>query len=140
VIHHHHHHHHRGAGCGSTIVAFTIAALIVWTVENAWPYLLALGVLAALVLGARERRRQADPEPAPSVTRTIDGHTAGLRMTDTDREQVADALQGAGADGRLDPDELEQRLTAAYAAKKWAEIAPLVEDLDGWPVSIPTRK
>lgn len=59
----------------------------------------------------------------------IDDQRRALRMTDAEREQVAQALRAAGADGRLSISELDERLSAAYAARKWADAAPLLEDL-----------
>jgi hypothetical protein len=52
-----------------------------------------------------------------------------LRVSNADRERVATALQRASADGRLELDELDQRLAAAYAAKTFADLEPLTRDL-----------
>jgi hypothetical protein len=52
-----------------------------------------------------------------------------LRVSNTDRERVATRLQRASADGRLELDELDQRLSAAYAAKTYADLEPLTRDL-----------
>jgi hypothetical protein len=54
---------------------------------------------------------------------------APLRASDADREAAADRLRAAGEDGRLDVDELEDRLSAAYAAKTLSELEPLTADL-----------
>jgi hypothetical protein len=51
------------------------------------------------------------------------------RASDRDRESVADRLREAAAEGRLDPDELEQRIGAAYGARTVGELAPLTADL-----------
>src|SRR5919206_178586 len=40
-----------------------------------------------------------------------------MRVSDREREAVAEQLREHAAEGRLDPDELEERLTAAYAAR-----------------------
>lgn len=56
------------------------------------------------------------------------GHNL-LRASDADRELVVEALRRAAGDGRLSPDELDQRLEAAYAAKTYAELEKLTEDL-----------
>jgi hypothetical protein len=66
-----------------------------------------------------------------------------LRCSDADRERVADVLRQAAGDGRLDLDELEDRLGRAYAAKTYREFEPLLADLpvagDGrLPVPRPT--
>jgi hypothetical protein len=51
------------------------------------------------------------------------------RASDSDREQVADRLHHAMAEGRLSDDELEQRLGALYAARTYGELDALVADL-----------
>jgi hypothetical protein len=52
-----------------------------------------------------------------------------IRISDADRSEVIDRLQRATAEGRLDIDELDDRISAALAARTWSEIDPLVEDL-----------
>ncbi|MFD3514207.1 DUF1707 domain-containing protein [Streptomyces sp. NPDC058657] len=52
-----------------------------------------------------------------------------LRASDEDREVVVDQLREAAADGRIDMDELDERLGLALGAKTVAELGPLVEDL-----------
>jgi Domain of unknown function (DUF1707) len=52
-----------------------------------------------------------------------------LRIGDADRERVAERLRTAAGEGRLSPEELEERLEAAFAARTEAELAPLVADL-----------
>src|SRR4051794_5444140 len=54
-----------------------------------------------------------------------------VRASDADRERVAAALRRHHLDGRLDTDELQERLGACYAAKTEAELAALVADLPG---------
>jgi hypothetical protein len=54
---------------------------------------------------------------------------ATLRASDADRERVAEALQRAVSEGRLSPDEFEERVSRAYAAKTLGELAPLTADL-----------
>jgi DUF1707 SHOCT-like domain len=51
------------------------------------------------------------------------------RVSDSDREQVAETLRLAAGEGRLSIDELEQRLEQAYAAKTYGELVPLTHDL-----------
>lgn len=52
-----------------------------------------------------------------------------LRISDADREATVARLRRASEEGRLDLGELEERVTAAYAAKTGAELEPLVADL-----------
>ena len=52
-----------------------------------------------------------------------------LRASDADREQVADRLREAAADGRITMEELEERLETAYTSITQAELRPLTRDL-----------
>ncbi|MFF5705454.1 DUF1707 domain-containing protein [Streptomyces sp. NPDC012794] len=52
-----------------------------------------------------------------------------LRASDADRERVVDRLRDAVAEGRLDMDEFEERLEAAYTSRTYAELEPLTRDL-----------
>ncbi|MFC4064434.1 DUF1707 domain-containing protein [Actinoplanes subglobosus] len=54
---------------------------------------------------------------------------ARLRTSDSEREEVAEILRAAMAEGRLDLAEGEERLSGAYAAKFRDELAPLTADL-----------
>src|SRR5919108_731671 len=53
----------------------------------------------------------------------------GLRASDADRERVAAALRRHHLDGRLDTDELQERLERCYAARTAGDLAPLTADL-----------
>lgn len=52
-----------------------------------------------------------------------------LRASDADREQTAERLRKAAAEGRLLAEELEQRLGVAFAARTYGELDALVADL-----------
>jgi hypothetical protein len=52
-----------------------------------------------------------------------------VRSADSDREQTAEMLRDHAGEGRLEPDELEERLEAAYTAKTLADLDGLVADL-----------
>jgi hypothetical protein len=54
-----------------------------------------------------------------------------LRCSDADRDLVAEALRLAAGDGRLTLDELDERLDAAYAARTYRELEPVLADLPG---------
>ena len=56
-------------------------------------------------------------------------HSPELRASDAEREAVAQELRDHAAAGRLDPDELEERLTRAYSAKTHGELEGLTTDL-----------
>jgi uncharacterized membrane protein len=52
-----------------------------------------------------------------------------MRVSDADRNKVADILREAAGDGRIDLSELDERLEATYAAKTYAELVPITHDL-----------
>lgn len=65
-----------------------------------------------------------------------------LRVSDHDRHQVAEVLRLAAGEGRIDLEELEERLEATYKAKTYGELVPITADLpvrttDGLPVVPP---
>jgi hypothetical protein len=59
---------------------------------------------------------------------------SSLRASDADRDAVAERLRQAAVEGRLEPDELEQRLHAALRAKTYADLDGLLGDLPAKPV------
>src|SRR5918999_3013439 len=56
-----------------------------------------------------------------------------LRASDADRDAVTERLREAAGEGRLEPDELEQRVERALRARTYGELARLVADLPGSP-------
>ena len=56
-------------------------------------------------------------------------HEPDLRASDADREAAVERLRTAALDGRLDSDELEERLAEAYAASWCSELARLTSDV-----------
>ena len=52
-----------------------------------------------------------------------------LRISDADRHKVAEVLRQAAGEGRIDLDELDERLEATYAAKTYGELVPITADL-----------
>jgi hypothetical protein len=52
-----------------------------------------------------------------------------IRVSDADRERVADRLREHFAEGRLSSDELDERLAAALGAKTFAELRRVTKDL-----------
>jgi hypothetical protein len=52
-----------------------------------------------------------------------------LRASHEDREAAVETLRVAAGDGRLSPEELDERLDAALSAKTYAELAILTADL-----------
>jgi hypothetical protein len=59
------------------------------------------------------------------------------RMSDAEREVVAERLQRATAEGRLTLDEFEQRIAGVLAARTFAEVEPYLADLPGGTASPP---
>jgi len=51
------------------------------------------------------------------------------RASDADRDDVAEQIRSAAADGRLGLDELDERLAATYSAKTHGELAHVTQDL-----------
>jgi hypothetical protein len=54
---------------------------------------------------------------------------AGMRASDRDRAVVHDVLAEAYAEGRLDRDELDERIVAVDSAKTYADLVPPIRDL-----------
>jgi Domain of unknown function (DUF1707) len=60
-----------------------------------------------------------------------------LRISDDDRNKVAEVLRHAAGEGRIDLEELDERLDAAYHAKTYGELVPITADLPVTPVRQP---
>jgi hypothetical protein len=82
----------------------------------------------------------ADPQPSdrgltpaadPSVPDAPSAPSApgALRASHADRDLVVEQLRVAAGDGRLSPEELDERLELALTARTYAELATLVADL-----------
>ncbi|MFD4655187.1 DUF1707 domain-containing protein [Kitasatospora sp. NPDC058444] len=82
---------------------------------------------------------ESKPEPRPGAQAAARPHApvaeADLRVSDADREKVAELLRDAYAEGRLDAEEHAERIEAAYAAKTFGDLAPLTRDLPARPLS-----
>ena len=68
-----------------------------------------------------------------------------MRISDADRQRVADVLRDAAGDGRLDLDELEERLELTWQAKTYGELVPITLDLQATgpvppPAAAPVRR
>jgi Domain of unknown function (DUF1707)/Domain of unknown function (DUF4190) len=60
-----------------------------------------------------------------------------LRASDADREQAVERLRTAAMEGRLDSEELEQRVQTAYAARFCTELSALTADVTPPPATVP---
>lgn len=61
-----------------------------------------------------------------------------MRVSDADREAVTARLRDHYAEGRLTPDELDERVSAALGAKTFGDLRTLTTDLPG-PATVPPR-
>ena len=70
-----------------------------------------------------------------------DAQPPDLRASDADRDAAVERLRVAALEGRLDPVELEERMTAAYAARHCTELARLTADVTppAPPPAVPAR-
>ena len=57
-----------------------------------------------------------------------------IRASDKERDSVVDVLRDAYTEGRLTLEEFEERTSAAYASKTWADLRELTADLPVQPV------
>lgn len=67
-----------------------------------------------------------------------------LRISDEDRHKVAEVLRQAAGEGRIDLEELDERLEATYRAKTYGELVPITVDLPmagaaAQPTPVPPR-
>src|SRR5215216_4300920 len=81
---------------------------------------------------SRHHQNRAVSRQAPEAAR----RDPELRASDAERESTVTLLREHGAAGRLDVEELEQRVGAAYAARTYGELRALLGDL---PDKVPTR-
>jgi Domain of unknown function (DUF1707) len=63
--------------------------------------------------------------------------SSSLRASDTDRDAVVERLRLAAAEGRLEPEELEDRVHAALRARTYGDLNRLLADL---PAGLPARR
>lgn len=71
---------------------------------------------------------QTSPTFLLAATRRRSGY-ADLRISDTERSEVADLLSKHYGDGRLDQDEFNERLDQAMKAKTYKDLNGLFDDL-----------
>jgi hypothetical protein len=75
---------------------------------------------------SEEFRPPRPPRPEPT----------GIRASDDDRERLISELRDHAVAGRIDTDELEERLQAAYSAKTTGELDRLRHDLPATPAQV----
>ncbi|MEU2713024.1 DUF1707 domain-containing protein [Streptomyces sp. NPDC007205] len=64
---------------------------------------------------------------------------SGLRASHADRDRVVEVLTGAAGDGRLTPEELDERVAAALSARTFGELAVLTADLPDAAAAAPAE-
>jgi hypothetical protein len=67
----------------------------------------------------------------------MQSRAATMRTSDAERQRVAEFLRDACGDGRLSPEELEDRLDHLFAGSTVEDIAVLVRDLPGGGAVVP---
>lgn len=72
-----------------------------------------------------------DQESADDVTGRVPAED--IRASHADREQVVDVIRDAAAEGRLSPEELDQRVGSALEAQTLGDLAKLTRDLPDQP-------
>src|SRR5215469_18538271 len=77
----------------------------------------------------------ADPQSSSGGQSDLPATVTGgeLRASHADRDQVVELLRVAAGDGRLSPEELDDRLERALTARTYAELAALTTDLPSAP-------
>jgi len=63
-----------------------------------------------------------------------------LRISDDDRHRVAEVLRLAAGEGRIDFQELDERLEATYSARTYADLVPITVDLPTHPATPTPRQ
>jgi hypothetical protein len=63
----------------------------------------------------------------------VPGDPSRMRISDADRHRVAEVLREAAGEGRIDLDELDERLELTWAAKTYADLVPITADLHAAP-------
>ena len=75
----------------------------------------------------------AQPPAQPSAPVTGDELAMRRRVSDVEREEVADILRDAAGEGRLSYAELEERLEQLYSSKTYGELVEITADLPAGP-------
>ncbi|MGI8439198.1 MAG: DUF1707 SHOCT-like domain-containing protein [Thermoleophilaceae bacterium] len=76
------------------------------------------------------------PRPEQSLHPFDSVHRPDLRASDAEREQVVETLRSHGAEGRLGPEELAERLDEAYASSTLGQLQRALRELPERPPSV----
>ncbi|WP_433337665.1 DUF1707 SHOCT-like domain-containing protein [Spirillospora sp. CA-294931] len=74
------------------------------------------------------------------MTGSVEPDRPELRASHQERDQVVERLRVAAGDGRLAPEELDERLEIALTARTQGELEALLRDLPDVPSSAPASK
>lgn len=74
---------------------------------------------------------------APAQTRPVMDEIAGMRASHADRERTIDVLKAAYAEGRLTPDEYNDRVEQIYRSQTYGELSGVIQDLPSGPMPVP---
>jgi len=88
-----------------------------------------------MVLSVAQDEVPQEKRPQDVVPTASSGDDPALRrrVSDLEREEVADVLREAAGEGRLTYTELEERLETLYASKTYGELVDLTADLPNGP-------
>ncbi|MDX6248224.1 MAG: hypothetical protein QOF10_1584 [Kribbellaceae bacterium] len=83
------------------------------------------------IVAQDEVPQQNSPQDSPSAPARPTGDELALRrrVSDLEREDVAEVLREAAGEGRLSYTELEERLESVYGAKTYGELVEITSDL-----------
>src|SRR5687768_5226356 len=89
-------------------------------------------------------RRDLARRAHPALTCTVRGgqmaEPSYVRASDAERDAIAERLRRAAAEGRLEPEELDERLHAALRARPLGDLERLVVDLPRQPALSQRRR
>jgi len=81
-----------------------------------------------------------EEKPEPAVPAQPEDGALARRVSDAEREEVAELIRHAAGEGRLTFAELEERLEAAYASKTYGQLVELTADLPGGLQATPSSQ
>jgi hypothetical protein len=86
-------------------------------------------------------RQQPVPQQSqpgqPGQPGPVPPQTAMMRASHADRERTTDVLKAAFAEGRLAPEEYNERVEQVYRAQTYGELSGIVQDLPSGPMPVP---
>jgi hypothetical protein len=78
-----------------------------------------------------------DRRPSPAPVAPVPPEVALMRASHADRERTTDVLKAAFAEGRLAPEEYNERVEQVYRAQTYGELSGIVQDLPSGPMPVP---